>query len=103
VRELCDLRLRCAAGVAPVELPERLDRRHRRQPHQRDGPALVSSGDLAAQHALQEVGEARFSSGRVLGQRRPLGGETGELQLLAQGGDPVGLQRRHANTSISSS
>ena len=103
VSEFLDLRLGCTAGVAPVELLQRLGGRHRRQAHQRCRPALVAGDDLAGEHALEEVGKAGLVAGSVLRQRRPLGAQARELELFAKGGDPIGLQRRHASTSSSSS
>lgn len=85
-----------ARGVAPVELFQRLDRGHRFQPHQRRVSALVSGDDLAAEDALEEVGVAGFGSRRVLGDCRPFGCQSRELELIAQRGNAVRLQRRHA-------
>ena len=51
---------------------------------------------------FQEVGEAGFVACGVLRQRRPFGAQAIELQLLAQGHDPIVLLV-HANTSSSSS
>ena len=102
VGQLLDLCLRRAASVAPVELVERLDRRHRRQPRERDPLALVADASFGTQHRFQEVREAGFLVGGVLCQRRPFGAEAIELELFAQRCDP-GVLLVHANTSSSSS
>lgn len=102
MRQLLDLRLRRSAADRPVELLERLHRRHGGQLHQRRSLALLARGGLALQQLLHEVGEARLVSRGLLRQRGPFRGHAGHFQLLAQAGDALVLQV-HAATPSSSS
>ena len=93
VAELLDLRLGRAAGEAEVELLERLDRRQRRQLQQRLSYLRSSRATISLASTLSRKSAKLASVARgVLRERRPLGAQAGELQLLAQRGDALVLQ-----------
>jgi hypothetical protein len=62
----------------------------------------VTRPRLDVEQSLEEVRKAQLLVRGILGNRRPLGLQPGELQLLTQGGDPIMLQV-HGSTSSSSS